>query len=80
MLPIGKTTGRSDTTLSRVDEWPSLGSTQKSVCQISLMRWGVIPQWAKDTSGAAMMISARPETAHTLCSVTRAIVWITWER
>jgi putative SOS response-associated peptidase YedK len=31
----------------------------------SLMRWGLIPSWAKDMSGAAMMINARSETATT---------------
>src|SRR5215469_11425167 len=30
---------------------------------ISLMRWGLIPSWAKDASGAAGMINARSETA-----------------
>lgn len=29
------------------------------------MRWGLIPSWAKDTSGAARMINARSETAAT---------------
>jgi putative SOS response-associated peptidase YedK len=33
---------------------------------LSMMRWGLIPSWAKDTSGAARMINARSETAHTL--------------
>lgn len=33
---------------------------------LSLMRWGLIPSWAKDASGAARMINARSETAHTL--------------
>src|SRR5579862_7189331 len=32
----------------------------------SLMRWGLIPSWAKDASGAAKMINARSETAHLL--------------
>ena len=32
----------------------------------SLMRWGLIPSWAKDMSGAAKMINARLETAHLL--------------
>ena len=32
----------------------------------SLMRWGLIPSWAKDMSGAAKMINARAETAHLL--------------
>jgi putative SOS response-associated peptidase YedK len=29
------------------------------------MRWGLIPSWAKDSSGAARMINARSETAST---------------
>jgi putative SOS response-associated peptidase YedK len=32
---------------------------------LSLMRWGLIPSWAKDASGAAGMINARSETAAT---------------
>lgn len=39
---------------------------KEPVRQISAMRWGLIPSWAKDTSGAARMINARSETAHTL--------------
>jgi putative SOS response-associated peptidase YedK len=31
--------------------------------QISTMRWGLIPHWAKDASGAANAINARSETA-----------------
>ncbi|MBZ5598465.1 MAG: SOS response-associated peptidase [Acidobacteriia bacterium] len=31
--------------------------------ELSLMRWGLIPSWAKDPSGAARMINARSETA-----------------
>jgi putative SOS response-associated peptidase YedK len=33
--------------------------------ELSLMRWGLIPSWSKDMSGAAMMINARSETAAT---------------
>jgi putative SOS response-associated peptidase YedK len=33
--------------------------------ELSLVRWGLIPSWAKDTSGAAQMINARSETAAT---------------
>jgi putative SOS response-associated peptidase YedK len=33
--------------------------------QFSLVRWGLIPAWAKDISGAARMINARSETAAT---------------
>ena len=29
------------------------------------MRWGLIPSWSKDVSGAGMMINARSETAAT---------------
>jgi putative SOS response-associated peptidase YedK len=32
---------------------------------MSLMRWGLIPSWAKDPSVAAGMINARSETAAT---------------
>jgi putative SOS response-associated peptidase YedK len=34
--------------------------------ELSLVRWGLIPWWAKDSSGAARMINARAETAATL--------------
>jgi putative SOS response-associated peptidase YedK len=34
--------------------------------ELSLVRWGLIPWWAKDASGAARMINARCETAATL--------------
>jgi putative SOS response-associated peptidase YedK len=33
--------------------------------ELTLMRWGLIPSWSKDMSGAAMMINARSETAAT---------------
>jgi len=33
--------------------------------QISLMKWGLIPHWAKGSSGAANMINAKSETAAT---------------
>jgi putative SOS response-associated peptidase YedK len=33
--------------------------------ELSLVRWGLIPWWAKDPSGAATMINARSETAAT---------------
>ena len=38
---------------------------EKPVRELSLMRWGLIPSWAKDTSGAASMINARSETVST---------------
>jgi putative SOS response-associated peptidase YedK len=33
--------------------------------ELSLVRWGLIPWWAKEPSGAAKMINARSETAAT---------------
>jgi putative SOS response-associated peptidase YedK len=38
---------------------------KEPVRELSLMRWGLIPHWAKDSSGAAGMINARSETAST---------------
>lgn len=38
---------------------------KEPVRQISTMRWGLIPHWAKDASGAASAINARSETAAT---------------
>lgn len=38
---------------------------KEPVRQISLMKWGLIPHWAKDASGAASTINARSETAAT---------------
>jgi putative SOS response-associated peptidase YedK len=46
---------------------------KEPVRQISTMRWGLIPSWAKDTSGAARMINARSETAHTLPAFREAM-------
>jgi len=33
--------------------------------ELSLVRWGLIPSWAKDATGAAAMINARSESAAT---------------
>ena len=38
---------------------------EKPVRELSLMRWGLIPSWAKDESGAASMINAGSEAAST---------------
>jgi putative SOS response-associated peptidase YedK len=37
----------------------------KAVRQLSLMRWGLIPSWSKNSSVGASMINARSETAAT---------------
>jgi len=38
---------------------------KEPVRELSLMRWGLIPSWAKDSFGAAKMINARSESAST---------------
>jgi putative SOS response-associated peptidase YedK len=38
---------------------------REPVRELSLVRWGLIPSWAKDSSVAAKMINARSETAGT---------------
>jgi putative SOS response-associated peptidase YedK len=38
---------------------------KEPIRELSLMRWGLIPSWSKDSSGAARMINARSETAST---------------
>ena len=64
--------------LPREDDWSpryNIAPTQpvpvirqnpkEPVRELSLMRWGLIPSWAKDSAGAASMINARAETAAT---------------
>jgi putative SOS response-associated peptidase YedK len=38
---------------------------KEPVRKLSMMRWGLIPSWAKDASGSARMINARLESAAT---------------
>jgi putative SOS response-associated peptidase YedK len=38
---------------------------KEPVRELSLMRWGLIPSWSKDSSASAQMINARTETAAT---------------
>jgi putative SOS response-associated peptidase YedK len=38
---------------------------KEPVRELALTRWGLIPSWAKNSSGAARMINARSETATT---------------
>src|ERR1019366_9323559 len=38
-------------------------NAKEPVRELSLIRWGLVPSWAKDPSGAARMINARSETA-----------------
>jgi len=65
-------------TVSNEEEWTpryNIAPTQpvpvirqnpkEPVRRLSLVRWGLIPSWARDESGAAKMINARSETADT---------------
>jgi putative SOS response-associated peptidase YedK len=38
-------------------------NSKKAIRELSLIRWGLIPSWAKNSSAAAQMINARSETA-----------------
>jgi putative SOS response-associated peptidase YedK len=43
------------------------------VRELSLVRWGLIPSWSKDSSGAAKMMNARSKTALTLPAFRNAM-------
>jgi putative SOS response-associated peptidase YedK len=43
--------------------------------ELSLVRWGLIPSWAKDPSGAGRMTNARSETAASLPAFRDAMEW-----
>lgn len=45
----------------------------KPVRELSLMRWGLVPSWAKDPSVAASVINARSETARTKPAFSEAL-------
>jgi putative SOS response-associated peptidase YedK len=45
----------------------------KPIRELSVMRWGLVPSWAKDSSGAASMINARSETASTKPAFAEAL-------
>jgi len=46
---------------------------KEPVRELSMMRWGLIPSWAKDSSVAASMINARAETAKHEARVPRCV-------
>jgi len=57
---------RLDTALQRRLHSTSLhhpAASERAESCASLVRWGLIPSWAKDMSGAAGMINARSEAA-----------------
>ena len=41
--------------------------------ELSLIRWGLVPSWAKDSSKAAAMINARSETANSKLAFCNAM-------
>jgi putative SOS response-associated peptidase YedK len=46
---------------------------KEPVRELSVVRWGLVPSWAKDGSGAAHMINARSETASTRAAFREAL-------
>lgn len=48
------------------------GDPHAAVRQVALMRWGLVPSWAKDATSAARTINARSETAATQASFRAA--------
>ncbi|MBZ5680506.1 MAG: SOS response-associated peptidase [Acidobacteriia bacterium] len=46
---------------------------KEPVRELSLVRWRLIPSWAKDSSGAARMIDARSEMAATKPAFSEAL-------
>jgi putative SOS response-associated peptidase YedK len=40
-------------------------NSKEPVRELALMKWGLIPSWSRDASGAARMINARSESAST---------------
>jgi len=46
---------------------------KQAIRELAFMRWGLIPSWAKDSSGAARMINARSETASTKPAFAEAL-------
>jgi putative SOS response-associated peptidase YedK len=62
----GKKTGARVTTLPQPSPVAVIRQNPKEpVRELSMMRWGLIPSWAKDASGAARMIKPRAGTAST---------------
>lgn len=59
-------TGRHATTSPPTQTVPVVRQNPtQPIRELSLIRWGLIPSWAKDSSAAAQMINARSETAAT---------------
>lgn len=66
---------------------PDPGRTERS---LRLLRWGLVPSWAKDPRGGARMINARAETAAEKPAFRRAMAsrrcllpaagWYEWQR
>ncbi|KRV47128.1 hypothetical protein AQ490_10330 [Wenjunlia vitaminophila] len=48
------------------------GATSDPVRQLRVLRWGLVPSWAKGPESAAKMINARAETVHEKPSFRRA--------
>jgi putative SOS response-associated peptidase YedK len=53
-------------------ERPVRGGGDEPVRQLRVLRWGLVPSWAKDPGGGAKMINARVETVHQKPAYRRA--------
>ncbi|GAA2053672.1 MULTISPECIES: SOS response-associated peptidase [Streptomyces] len=51
---------------------PLKGAGPEPVRQLRVLRWGLVPSWAKSPESAAKMINARSETVHERASYRRA--------
>jgi putative SOS response-associated peptidase YedK len=58
--------------LSRMPEEQAEGATPRPVRQLRVLKWGLVPSWAKDPSIGAKMINARVETVAEKPSYRRA--------
>ena len=66
---------------------PDPGTTERT---LRMMRWGLVPSWSKDATGAARMINARSESAGSKPAFRKALAarrclipaagWYEWQR
>jgi putative SOS response-associated peptidase YedK len=62
----GEPDGAPRFNLAPTQPFPVMRQNPKEpVREMPLMRWGLVPSWSKDSSGAAPMINARSESAST---------------
>jgi putative SOS response-associated peptidase YedK len=81
----------ADYNVAPTDPVPIVRFTARTASRVlSVARWGLVPVWSRDTSGAARMINARAETVATSRAFARPFVerrclvpadgWYEWQR